>query len=76
MSIIKELWADAISAIDHNFVISLDIKGKGNSSTLKAFAFREHSQKQKYIKRPVEAGSSYYNELVEVISKIKKRSEY
>lgn len=75
LSLLRELWADAFAAINHNLVASFEIKAEGASSRLKVTSFREHSQKDKYIKRPVVNGSKYYNELVDVVSKIKQRSE-
>ena len=76
LSLLKELLADAFAAIDHNLVVSIDIKPVGDSSILRASSFREHSQKEKYIKRGVASGSKYYNELSKLISEIKERSEY
>jgi hypothetical protein len=76
LSLLKELWADAFAAIDHNLVLSIEIKGEGNLSRLMALSFREHSQKNRYIKRPVARNSKYYNELVNMVHKIKERTEY
>ena len=76
LSILKELWADAVAAIDHNLVATFEIKGDGDLSSLSVSSFKEHSQKEKYIKRPVTRDSKYYNELIEIVSEIKKRSEY
>lgn len=76
LSLLRELWADAVSAIDHKVVISLDIKDSGDFSELSASSFREHFQKGKYIKRSVAENSKYYNELIALVSEIKKRSEY
>ena len=76
LSLLNELLADAVSAIDHNVMISLEIKDEGGFSKLSAGSFREHFQKGKYIKRNVTENSKYYNELVALISEIKKRSEY
>jgi hypothetical protein len=76
LSLLKELWADAVAAIDHNIVLSIEIKDEGGLSRLTASSFREHSQKNRYIKRPVVRNSKYYNELVDLVSKIKGRSEY
>lgn len=76
LSIIKELLADATAAIDHKVALSLEIKGEGDSSTLTASTFKEHSQKEKHIKRAVRRNSKYYNEAALLLSKIKERSEY
>ncbi len=75
LSILSELWADATAAIGHRLVASFDIKGSGQSSTLKVVSFKEHSQKEKYIKIPVRENSVFYNELSDIVSKIKERSE-
>lgn len=76
LSITRELWADVFAAIDHKIVVSLDIKGSGQFSELKVSSFKEHSQKGKQIKSAVTRDSGYYNELMALASKIKKRSEY
>lgn len=76
LSLMKELWADAVAAIDHKLVVSFDIKSEGDSSRLMVAAFKEHSQKGKQIKRAVSKNSKYYNEIVSIISKIKERSEH
>ena len=76
LSLIKELWADTFAAIDHNLMVTLEINAEGDSSILTASSFREHSQKGKHIKGTVVKGSGYYNKLVDLVSKIKKRSEY
>ncbi|MFC1621404.1 hypothetical protein ACFL2G_03770, partial [Candidatus Omnitrophota bacterium] len=76
LSILKELWADAIAAIDHNLVATIEIKEAGNISSLSVVSFKEHSQKEKHVKQPVKRNSKYYNELIAIVSKIKKRSEY
>lgn len=76
LSIFKELLADARAAIGHNLVVSLDIKEKGGSSALTAAAFREHFQKDRYVKQPVSVGSKYYSDIIDLVSKIKERSEY
>lgn len=76
LSLLKELFADAIAAIDHKVVVSMEIKGKGGTSVLTGFSFMEHSQKSKYIKRPVTDNSKYYNDMADLFSKIKQRSEY
>lgn len=76
LSLLNELWADAFSAMDHNVIVSLEIKEKLDFSELSAGSFKEHFQKGKYIKRNVAENSKYYNELIAMISEIKKRSEY
>jgi len=76
LSLIKELWADTFAAIDHKVVVTLNIRAEGDSSSLTASAFKEHSQKGKHIKRAAVKGSRYYNELSDLVSKIKKRSGY
>jgi len=76
LSLMNELWADAMASIDHRFVASFDIKPDGNYSSLKVSFFKEHSQKGRQIKRPVMTGSKYYNELSTLVSEIKKRSEF
>jgi len=76
LSLVKELWADAFAAIGHNLVVSLEIKGEGDSSRLVLSSFKEHSQKGKQIKRAVMKNSKYYSELVNLVYDIKERSEY
>ncbi len=76
LSLLNELWADAIAAIDHNIVASFDVKKEGDSSSLTVSFFKEHSQKGKHIKRPIMMGSKYYSEFKSLASEIKKRSEY
>lgn len=76
LSLLKELFADAFAAIDHNVVVSIKIKNKGSSSILTGSSFTEHFQKNKYIKRPVTKNSKYYNDLADLIYKIKERAEY
>ncbi|MFH1782467.1 MAG: hypothetical protein ABH848_02500 [Candidatus Omnitrophota bacterium] len=76
VSILKELWADLRSVIEHNFVVSIEIAKEGDSSKIIASSFLEHTQKQKHIKRAVSKGSSHYKDLVNVLSEIKNRSEY
>lgn len=76
LSITKELWADAVAAIDHKLVVSLDIKDKGHFSELKVSSFKEHSQKGKHVKRTVTKDSKHYNELMVLVSMIKERSEH
>lgn len=76
LSLIKELFADAVAAIDHNVVISFQINDEGNSSTVTASAFKEHSQKGKFIKTAASRNSKHYNEAAQLLSKIKERSEY
>ncbi|MFH1478760.1 MAG: hypothetical protein ABIG92_03165 [Candidatus Omnitrophota bacterium] len=75
LSLIKELWSDIKSEIGHNVVFSIEIKQNNASSTLTAMSFKEHTQKNKYLKRGIAKNSKYYNELVSVISIIKERSE-
>jgi len=76
LSLMNELWADAMASIDHNIVASFDIKPAGASTDLTVSLFKEHSQKEKYIKGAVMTGSKYHNELKMLVSEIKKRSEY
>jgi len=76
LSLLKELLADAFAAIDHNLVVSLDVKGEGSYSKLMVSSFKEHSQKGKHVKNAVTRYSKYYNELLELASMIKERSEY
>ncbi len=76
LSLIKELFADAVAAIDHNVVISFQINDEGNSSTVTASAFKEHFQKGKFIKTAANRDSKHYNEAARLLSEIKKRSEY
>ncbi|MBA3052919.1 MAG: hypothetical protein KKD90_06805 [Candidatus Omnitrophica bacterium] len=76
LSILKELWADARAAIGHNLVVSLEVKDKGRSCVLTATSFKEHFQKRKYVKRPVNRDSRYYNEITDIVLKIKERSKY
>lgn len=76
LSLLKELWADATAAIGHNLVISIDIKEIGNSSALTVSSFGEHFQKGRHIKKPINKDSKYYPEIIDVLSKIKERSEY
>ncbi|MFH1854232.1 MAG: hypothetical protein ABH815_02860 [Candidatus Omnitrophota bacterium] len=76
LSLLRELWADAKAAIGHNLVVSLDIKDNGNSSVLAASLFKEHFQKGKYVKQAVSEGSKYYTDAIDVVSKIKERSEH
>jgi hypothetical protein len=75
LSIINELWADALAAIDHKLVVSLDIKDKDRLTEIRASSFKEHSQKGRHIKRPVVRNSKDYNELMVLVSQIKERSE-
>ncbi len=76
LPIMKELWADAVAAIGHKLVVNLKIKDQKASSELIASAFKEHFQKERYIKAPVLRGSKYYNDLMVLVSKIKEDSEY
>ena len=76
LSLLKELWADAVATIDHNLVVRLDIKDEGASSKLIVAAFKEHSRKGRYVKRALAQDSKQRDELVALISEIKKLSEY
>lgn len=76
LSLMKELWADAFAAIDHRLVVSLDVKDEGSGSKVIVSSFREHSQKGHQVTRGVTRNSKYYNELVNLLSRIKQRSEY
>lgn len=76
LSLMSELWADAFAAIDHKLVMTLEIKNEGDSSSLTVSSFKEHSQKNKHIRHAVVQHSRYYNELIDLVSKIKERSEY
>jgi len=76
LSLLKELLADAFAAIDHNLVVSLDVKEEDDYSKLMVSSFKEHSQKGKHVKSAVTRYSKYYNELLELASMIKERSEY
>ena len=75
LSIIKELWADAMASIDHKIVLSLEIKGSGRPSILTISSFKEYYQKEKHIKSAITEDSKYYDELIMLASKIKQRSE-
>ena len=74
LSLISELWADATADIGHKLVVSLDMKSDGAATELNASSFKEHTQKGKQIKSPVMRGSGYYNNLIELASKIKERA--
>lgn len=76
LSLLKELWADSMAAIDHKVLASFEIKPASGSTKLKVTPYREHTQKEKYIKRAVLPGSKYYKELANIAYMIKKRSEY
>ena len=76
LSLLKELWADSMAAIDHKVMASFEIKPDSGSTKLKVAPYREHTQKDKYIKRAVPPGSKYYKELANIVYIIKKRSEY
>jgi len=76
LSLLKELWADSMAAIDHKVLVSFEIKPASGSTKLKVTPYREHTQKEKYIKRAVLPGSKYYKELANIAYMIKKRSEY
>ncbi|MBU1852824.1 MAG: hypothetical protein KJ957_02110 [Candidatus Omnitrophica bacterium] len=76
LSLIGELWADAFAEIDHKLSVSFEIRGEGDFSRLTISSFQEHSQKDKFVKRAVTEFSTHYNELLELASQIKERSEY
>lgn len=76
LSLLKELWADAFAAIDHHLVVSIAIKDEDGYSRLIVSSFREHSQKNRHVRRVVVKNSKYYSELTDLIYKIKERSEY
>ncbi|MFC1624741.1 hypothetical protein ACFL28_05515, partial [Candidatus Omnitrophota bacterium] len=76
LSLLKELWADAFAAIDHNLLVSLEVKRGEGSSRLIVASFKEHSQKGRYVKRAIVKDSKYHNELIKLVSEIKERSEY
>ncbi len=76
LTIMNELWADAVAAIDHNLVVSFEIKETKGLSNLRAFLYKEHFQKEKYIKRAVAENSKDYNAIKALMSEIKERSEY
>ena len=81
LSIMSELWADAHARIEHKLVVSLELKDKTGSTELSISAFKEHTQKGKQIKFPItkdsiysnSKDSKYYNNMVELASKIKDR---
>ena len=75
LSLMKELWADATARIEHKLVVSLEIKNNEGASELNAAGFREHTQKEKQVKFPITRGSKYYDDLVQLASKIKERAE-
>lgn len=76
LSLMKELWADAMAATEHKLVVSLDIKNNGEAaSELNITGFREHVQKGKRVKLPIAGESKYYSDLVNLASKIKERAE-
>ena len=82
LSLMKELWADATARIEHKLVVSLEIKNNDGTSELSASGFKEHTQKGKQIKFPVTKdsvysgnnNSEYYNDIVDLVSKIKERA--
>ena len=76
LTLFKELWADAVAAIGHNLVVSIDIKEAKGRSELRVSSFKEHFRKNDYIKRSVEKNSKYYKEITDMVYKIKERSEY
>ena len=79
LTLMKELWADAMASIGHKLVVSLEMKYGFGATELKVSSFKEHTQKGKQIKLPVTRtdprDSKYYSALVELASKIKRRSE-
>lgn len=75
LSLINELWADAIAAIDHKLVVTFDIKRMGGASNLTLTSFKEHFQKGKHIKMAVMENTHYHNELTTLASKIKETVE-
>ena len=75
LSLISELWADSIAAIDHKVVATFNIKNNGDASKLSISSFKEHYQKKRQIKIPIKNNSKCYNELLSIASKIKERSE-
>lgn len=75
LSLMKELWADATARIEHELVISLEIKNNEGTAELSATGFKEHTQKGKQVKFPVARESKYYTDLVQLASKIKERAE-
>lgn len=75
LSLVKELWADAMAVTEHKLVVSLKIKDNGEASELNAAGFREHVQKGKRVKLPIAEGSRYHSDLVKLASKIKERAE-
>ena len=76
LSLLKELWADSMAAIDHKVMAYFEIKPNSGSTKLKVAPYKEHTQKNKYIKRAVPPGSKYHKELANIAYIIKKRSEY
>ncbi len=76
LSLLKELWADALASIDHKIILSFDIKPYGDYSNLTLSFFKEHFQKGNQIKKPVMKNSEYYTEFTTLVSEIKERSEY
>ena len=76
LSLISELWADATAKIDHRLTLSANITGDKNSTNLTMSAFKEHAQKEKHIKIPIAKHSKYYNNLANMVAKIKERSEH
>jgi hypothetical protein len=75
LSLVKELWADATAKIEHKLVVSLEIKNDEGAGELNAAGFKEHTQKGKQVKFPITRGSKYYEDLVQLTSKIKERAE-
>ena len=74
LSIMSELWADAHARIGHKLVVSLELKDKTGSTELNVSAFKEHTQKGKQVKFQITKDSRYYNNMVELASKIKDRT--
>lgn len=74
LSLMKELWADAFAEIEHKIVVSIEMKDRSGSTELNLSSFKEHTQKEKQVKFPVVRDSKYYNDLIELASKIKSRT--
>lgn len=76
LSLLKELWADATARIEHRVVVSLEIKNNEGSTEINAAGFKEHTQKGKQVKFPIQKESKYYSDLIELVSKIRERAEH
>jgi hypothetical protein len=76
LSLMKELWADATARIEHKLVISLEIKNNDGASELSVSGFKEHTQKGKQVKFSIARESTYYADLVQLVSKIKERAGF